>query len=64
MPTYIDYHPLTAIPSAVQHQMQREALGGSVDKHGAQLLAHWVTHGVIYCVTHAPRQGGVLPTPC
>jgi (2Fe-2S) ferredoxin len=54
MPTYIDCHPLAAIPSAVQHQMHQEAMRGSVDQHGVQPLAHWVTDGVIYCVVQAP----------
>ena len=53
MPTYIDCHPLAAIPKPVQQQMHREALRGSVDRHGVQPLAHWVTDGVIYCVVHA-----------
>ena len=55
MPTYIDCHPLAAIPSAVQQQMQRESLRGGVDEHGAQPLAHWVTDGVIYCIVQAPN---------
>jgi hypothetical protein len=56
MPTYIDCHPLAAIPSAVQQQMHSEAIRGIVDEHGAQPLAHWVTDGVIYCVVQAPTQ--------
>jgi (2Fe-2S) ferredoxin len=56
MPTYIDCHPLAAIPSAVQQQMHSEAMHGIVDKHGAQPLAHWVTDGVIYCVMQAPSE--------
>jgi hypothetical protein len=56
MPTVIDRHPLAAIPSAVQHQMQRETLRGSVDEHGVQPLAHWVTDGVIDCVVPAPDE--------
>ena len=59
MPTYIDCHRLAAIPSAVQHQMQREALGGIVDERGVQPLAHWVTDGVIYCVVQAPSEEAV-----
>ena len=54
MPTYIDCHPLAAIPSAVQRQMEREARHGAIDEHGVQPLAHWVTDGVIYCVVQAP----------
>jgi hypothetical protein len=56
MPTYIDCHPLAAIPSAVHHQLHSEALRGIVDQHGAQPLAHWVTDGVIYCIMQAPDQ--------
>ena len=53
MPTYIDCHPLAAIPKTVQQQIQREALRGIVDRHGVLPLAHWVTDGVIYCVVQA-----------
>ena len=56
MPTHIDCHPLAATPRAVQHQMHQEAMRGSVDQHGAQPLAHWVTDGVIYCVVQAPDE--------
>ena len=56
MPTYIDCHPLAAIPSTVQRQMEHEARHGTIDEHGVQPLAHWVTDGVIYCVVQAPDQ--------
>jgi hypothetical protein len=59
VPTYIDCHPLAAIPRAVQRQMQREVLRGSVDERRAQPLAHWITDGVIYCVMHAPSKEAV-----
>ena len=32
MPTFIDRHPLAAIPSALQQQMLRESLRGIVDE--------------------------------
>ena len=54
MPTFIDRHSLAAIPSALQRQMQKEALNGIVNSHGVQPVAHWVTDGVIYRVVHAP----------
>ena len=54
MPTYIDCHPLPTISSAVQQQMHKEAMRGTVDKNGVQPLAHWVTDGFIYCVAQAP----------
>jgi hypothetical protein len=59
MPTYIDRHPLTAVPRAVRNQMHLEAVQGLIDKHGAQPLGHWVTDGVIYCVLRAPSEAAV-----
>jgi hypothetical protein len=59
MPTFLDRHPLAAVPRAVQHQLRREAAQGLVDPHGAQPLAHWLTDGVLYCVMQAPSQGAV-----
>ena len=59
MPTYIDCHPLAAIPSAVQHQIHGEATRGVVDQHGAQPLAHWVIDGVIDCIVQAPSEEAV-----
>ena len=59
MPTYIDRHPLATIPRAVQQQMHREALCGSVDPHGVQPLGHWVTDRVMYCVLRAPSEEAV-----
>jgi Protein of unknown function (DUF4242) len=59
VPTYIDRHSLATIPRAVQQQMHREALCGSVDQHGVQPLGHWVTDRVIYCVLRAPSQEAV-----
>jgi hypothetical protein len=56
MPTFIDRHPLATIPRAIQQQMHREAMRGSVDEHGVQPLGHWVTDRVIYCVLRAPSQ--------
>jgi hypothetical protein len=47
------------IPSAVQRQMEREALHGIVDAHGVQPLAYWVTDGVIYCIVQAPDEEAV-----
>ena len=56
MPMYIDRHALATIPRAVQQQMHREAMRGSVDPHGVQSLGHWVTDRVIYCVLRAPGE--------
>ena len=56
MPMYIDRHALATIPRAVQQQMHREAMRGSVDPHGVQPLGHWVTDRVIYCVLRAPGE--------
>jgi hypothetical protein len=59
VPIYIDRHPLAIIPRALQQQMHREAMRGSVDQHGAQPLGHWVTDRVIYCVLRAPSEEAV-----
>jgi hypothetical protein len=56
MPTFIDRHPVAAVPRAVRHQRYLEAAQGLVDTHGVQLLGHWLTDGVIYCVLRAPSQ--------
>ena len=56
MPTFIDRHALTAVPSAVRHQLRLEVLHGLVDASGAVPLGHWLEDGYLYCVVEVPAQ--------
>lgn len=57
--TFIDRHPLTAVPGAVRQQIHLEAVHGLTDVSGTRPLGHWVEDGVIYCVLAAPSQQAV-----
>ncbi len=59
MPTFVDRHPLTTVPSTVRLQMHRESLHGLLDPSGTRPLSHWIQDGVIHCVLMAPSQDAV-----
>jgi hypothetical protein len=54
MPTFVDRHPLAAVPDATRDQLHLEGIGGLIDAHGVQPLGHWLTDEVSYCVVQAP----------
>ena len=54
MPTFIDRHSFTAIPSGLAHQLYLETKHEIRDPHGVRAMGHWAEHGVIYCILDAP----------
>jgi hypothetical protein len=58
MPTFIDRHSLTALPSAVRRQMRLETRRHTRGHRGTRPIARWVGQwaedGVIYCILEAP----------
>ena len=54
VPSFIDRHSFSTIPSSVRHQMRLEVRQQMQDARGVRPTAHWCGDGVIYCILDAP----------
>ena len=50
MPTFVDRHPASAIPSGIRKQLYLEARQRTLDPHGVRHVGHWLEDGTIYCI--------------
>jgi hypothetical protein len=59
MPTFVDRHPVTLVPSALRQRLYLEARQHVLDPHGVQPVGCWIEDGAIYCIVVASTDQAV-----
>ena len=59
MPTFVDRHQTSTIPSATRKRLYLEARQHALDPHGVRSVGQWIEDGVIYCIVIASAEEAV-----